>query len=272
MSPGPEPRAGDGPGTTASVHDLRAIAAAMRALSDRGAAGSDLPLQGLVEFALDLVPGVRWASVSTLHHGRFRTDAATAPEATRADALQYEIGSGPCVDSALEQSLNVIGDVETDPRWPAWGRRVAEAVGVRSVLAQRLQLHSDPQPIAALNLYSDEVDAFDDSAVGVALVLATHTAAVVSESLAQDRAHNLTRALESNRAIGVAMGILMEQHRLTRAEAFDVLRVASQDSNRKVSDIALDVADTGSLEIRRRPSRQVTRTTHTPPARKAPWA
>ncbi len=64
------------------------------------------------------------------------------------------------------------------------------------------------------------------------------------------------RALESNREIGVAMGILMEKERFTRAQAFDVLRVASQDSNRKLSDIAMDVASTGALQIRRRSSRQ----------------
>lgn len=48
------------------------------------------------------------------------------------------------------------------------------------------------------------------------------------------------------------MGILMHQHRLTRDQAFDLLRVASQDSNRTLADIASDVAETGELSIRRR--------------------
>jgi AmiR/NasT family two-component response regulator len=46
------------------------------------------------------------------------------------------------------------------------------------------------------------------------------------------------------------MGVLMHQHRLTQVEAFDVLRAASQDSNRKLADIALEVVETGSLSIR----------------------
>ncbi len=58
--------------------------------------------------------------------------------------------------------------------------------------------------------------------------------------------------MDSNREIGVAMGILMHQHRLTRDQAFDLLRVASQDTNRKLADVAEDVADTGVLTIRRR--------------------
>ena len=45
----------------------------------------------------------------------------------------------------------------------------------------------------------------------------------------------------------------MQRHNLTREQAFDVLRVASQDSNRKLSAVASDVADTGTLAIQRWP-------------------
>jgi AmiR/NasT family two-component response regulator len=45
------------------------------------------------------------------------------------------------------------------------------------------------------------------------------------------------------------MGVLMNQHQFTRQEAFDVLRVASQNSNRKLADIAVEVVDTGALTI-----------------------
>jgi len=72
----------------------------------------------------------------------------------------------------------------------------------------------------------------------------------VNGVLAEDRARNLEPALQSNRQIGVAIGVLMHQHRLTQVEAFDVLRAASQDSNRKLADIALEVIDTGTLSIR----------------------
>jgi AmiR/NasT family two-component response regulator len=76
-------------------------------------------------------------------------------------------------------------------------------------------------------------------------VLATHCALLVTASLAQDKATHLLRALESNREIGVAIGVLMARHQLTRDQAFDVLRVASQRNNRKLIDIAVEVADTG---------------------------
>ena len=85
------------------------------------------------------------------------------------------------------------------------------------------------------------------------LVLSSHGSLVVTAMLARDRASNLVRALESNREVGVAMGILMHRHRLDREQAFAVLRVASQDSNRKLAEVASEVADTGVLEIRRWP-------------------
>jgi AmiR/NasT family two-component response regulator len=43
------------------------------------------------------------------------------------------------------------------------------------------------------------------------------------------------------------MGVLMARHRVTRDQAFGLLRMASQNSNRKLHDVALQVADTGSL-------------------------
>jgi len=233
--------------------DLRAVALAMRSLSVEAAHDDPHgPLQRLVSVAVERVPGTRWASVSLLRHGRFTTPAATDESAVRADTLQYELGSGPCVDAALDDSVYVTGDVTSETRWAAWGQRVAADVGVHSVFAQRLHLLDDSGLIASLNIYSDRQAAFDDHAVGMGLVLATHAALVLSETIAKDRATNLTRALESNREIGVAMGILMHQHRLTRDQAFDLLRVASQDTNRKLSDVAADVAETGELSIRRR--------------------
>ncbi|HSF99360.1 MAG TPA: GAF and ANTAR domain-containing protein [Ornithinibacter sp.] len=242
-----------GPGVVPRL-DLQEVAEAMRSLSERSAADhGGSPLDAVVHIAVEQVPRASWASVTMLRGGCFKTPAATDEAATRADLLQYDIGSGPCVDAVLDDSLYVTGDVAADSRWPVWGQRAAAEVGVRSVLAMRLHLHREDTVIAGLNIYGVERDAFDDHAVGMGLVLATHASSVVGEMLASDRAENLMKALESNRDIGVAMGVLMQTHQFTREQAFDVLRVASQDTNRKLADIAAEVAETGVLEIRRRP-------------------
>ncbi|MDQ1743320.1 MAG: hypothetical protein QOE23_1659, partial [Pseudonocardiales bacterium] len=52
----------------------------------------------------------------------------------------------------------------------------------------------------------------------------------------------------SNRQIGVAMGVLMSRQHVTRQQAFDLLRIASQHSHRKLADVAMDVCDTGILD------------------------
>lgn len=58
---------------------------------------------------------------------------------------------------------------------------------------------------------------------------------------------NLHAALNSCRRIGIAIGILMATRKLTEDDAFDLLRAASQNQNRKLREIADDVVLTGTL-------------------------
>ena len=67
---------------------------------------------------------------------------------------------------------------------------------------------------------------------------------------AELEAHNLRRALERSRDIGTAVGVLMALRKVTRDEAFELLRRTSQDHNRKVHALALDVISTGVLPER----------------------
>ncbi len=240
--------------------ELLDLAEAMRDLAERATAAEGPPaLDDLVKLAVERVPGARWASLTVLRANSFRTDATTDPGATRADALQYELGFGPCVEAVLDDSVYVSDEVATDERWLEWGARVHGELGVRSVLSQRLRLSDVAGVIAGLNIYSHAPGAFDEHARAIGLVLATHGGLLMNTILATDRARNLERALVSNREIGVAIGVLMHEHRLTQAQAFDVLRAASQDSNRKLADIAMDVVDTGTLTIRGWPAKQRSR-------------
>ena len=52
---------------------------------------------------------------------------------------------------------------------------------------------------------------------------------------------NLHIALDTRTAIAMAMGMLMEQSKVTPDDAFTLLRRASQRTNRKLHDIAADV-------------------------------
>jgi len=64
---------------------------------------------------------------------------------------------------------------------------------------------------------------------------------------AERRAANLEVALASNRQIGAAIGILMQQQKITERQGLDLLRRSSQAANRKLRDIADTVVLTGAL-------------------------
>lgn len=75
----------------------------------------------------------------------------------------------------------------------------------------------------------------------------THERLQAELARAHEQIAHLEAAVESNRDIGTAMGILMSQASLTQEQAFERLRRASQDSNRKLRDIAAEVVHDGTL-------------------------
>jgi hypothetical protein len=177
-----------------------------------------------------------------------RVNGATDASARAVDAIQYELGSGPCVDALRKDVVFWTDDLATDRRWPQFAQRAVDEHGVRSMLSYRLFVEND-QVVAGLNLYSTRPAAFDRESHVIGTIVATHGARAVSAAAARQQVVHLERALNSNRDIGTAIGILMFQHKITRPQSFDLLRLASQHSNRKLIDVALDVIESGVLEL-----------------------
>jgi AmiR/NasT family two-component response regulator len=48
----------------------------------------------------------------------------------------------------------------------------------------------------------------------------------------------------------------MSRYKVTESQAFDLLRMASQHRHRKLVDVALDVTETGTLDLPRPAGRQ----------------
>ena len=65
--------------------------------------------------------------------------------------------------------------------------------------------------------------------------------------LQREQTASLKEALRTSRQIGAAIGILMENRKVTEEYAFRVLVKASNDTNRKLGDIATAVVRTGDL-------------------------
>lgn len=204
-------------------------------------------LQALSEVAVARVPAAEYAGVTAGSRGRMTTVAATDELVRRTDDIQYDLGSGPCVDAIIRNTMFNAADLRTDERWPEFGRRAVEATGVTSMLSIRLFFEDDDGLIAGLNMYSHQPRAFDEDSESLGVLLATHGALALANASTRRRNTNLEIALQSNRDIGVAVGVLMALQKVTREQAFDLLVIASQRTHRKVVDLARDVAETGNL-------------------------
>lgn len=92
-----------------------------------------------------------------------------------------------------------------------------------------------------------------DAAAGDALAMAG-LRAEASDARAvilalQGDVRNLEAALLSSRRIGGAIGVLMSTRRLTESQAFEALVTCSQQTNRKVRELADEVLLTGALPV-----------------------
>ena len=204
----------------------------------------------IAKLGLSMVDSAEHASITVLRNDRFDTPTATSDVPPRVDAIQYELGTGPCVDAVLDDTVYRTGDLARDTRWPEFGQRAVAATGVHSMLATRLYCEQ-PGLLAALNLYASPRDAFGDDALPTAVLLATHASLALTAASRQEKIVNLEQAVASNREIGVAIGVLMSRHLLTQQQAFDLMRMSSQRSHRKLRHIAAEVVETGDLELPR---------------------
>jgi ANTAR domain/GAF domain len=237
------------------VGEFSAVAAALSGYTD-----VDEVLTDLSHASLRLVPHAEHASASRRAGSGFVTIGATSDVPPRVDRIQYELGRGPCVDAILTDSLFNAGDLRIDPRWPEFGRRAAEETGILSMLAFRLFFEDagSAELLAGLNLYATKPDAFDDVDETMLGLVATHGALAISAAQQRRRADGVTAALQSNREIGAAIVVLMARLLITREQAFDLMRIASQRSNRKLREIAADVLETGTLALLEQPRRAET--------------
>lgn len=217
--------------------------------ADLSDADGEALLRAATQLAVSRVPGTEWASVTLVaRDGGFTTAASTDERAAAADQVQYDLGTGPCVDATADQAVYCPEDLAQDDRWPQLGSALHERFGVNSMLAVRLTVDGGGL-VGALNQYSTRPGAFDATSVLVAQVIATRVAMAASIARRDTAIEQLQAAKMSNRDIGVAMGVLMSRYHVTRDEAFDLLRLASQNTNRKLRDVAEGVVEVGDLII-----------------------
>ena len=197
-------------------------------------------MDSAVALATDTIDGCDYAGVSIVHRKRqIDTPAFTDEIARRGDELQYKLQQGPCLDTIWEHDTIHSPNLAEEQRWPDWAPRMAEELGVCSMLCLRLYTSGDT--LGGLNLYSSRIDAFDDDDVNTATFLAANIAVALAESRQVEQMQN---AIGNRTVIGQAQGILMERFDMGPDPAFQVLRRVSQADNIKLVQVAAELVRT----------------------------
>ena len=199
----------------------------------------DNVLKQVADLAQQVIPGAAEVSVTLLRGDDVHTAAFTGDLALILDEWQYEYGHGPCLAAAATGATVSVPDMVGEQRWPDWSAR-ADRAGARSSLS--IGLPVDETVTGALNVYASASGAFDDEAITVAESFAGYAAVALANVHLYDTqatlAQHMQAAMEHRAVIEQAKGIIMGQRRCTADEAFAILRKLSQDTNRKVRDVA----------------------------------
>lgn len=193
----------------------------------------------LLENGVRHVTGSQYAGITLARTSKAITNvAATHRYPMILDAIQERCGEGPCVAAAWRHHMMYVGDLNTDQRWPCFQREALEQTPIRSILCY--ELFVDGSTLGALNFYGDRPHVFDDESQEIGGIFATHVALAWSMLRRQDQFRS---ALASRDLIGQAKGVIMERFNLDAVEAFDLVTRLSQQSNRKVIDVARSLVE-----------------------------
>lgn len=202
----------------------------------------DRMLEDLVAAAPAMVSGCDHASLMLRRDdGSLATAAASDEIGYKVDALEREVGDGPCVDAITDEAWQLDPNLQQSSQWPRLAQRVVGETPVRGVAGFRTLVRGTK--VGALNFFSDTPDALNTASATEATIVAAFVAVALAAADQHEQATTLRAGLESNREIGKAIGLLMAGHKIDSDAAFAQLKKASQDLNLKIADVAREVVD-----------------------------
>lgn len=171
-----------------------------------------------------------------------RSVTASDPAGKALEETQRETDEGPCVDAFVTDTTTSCADLATDPRYRHVGPLLAER-GVHAVLGVPIRLGGGP--VGALNVYVDQPHEWEDEEVTALETYGRLLGGLFAAALTAERrsqlAHQLQYALDYRVVIERAVGYLMARHNLDATTAFNGLRRAARDRQRRIADLAADV-------------------------------
>jgi GAF domain-containing protein len=202
----------------------------------------------VVNRAVEVVP-CDWAAVAVTDHLTWRParlSASNDPELADVIAkIAGGCGVSPGIAAFDSGETVVVHDLSQDHRFPEYAAQMIAGTQIRSVVSHGLRLGG--ATVGVMTCYARCPDLFDEAAVERAHLLAQHAVIAIEAAVVDDRADNLEAALVRSRTIGAAVGILVERFRLSADGAFAVLARLSQNQNRKVADVAVELLETGTV-------------------------
>ncbi|UGT61599.1 GAF and ANTAR domain-containing protein [Nocardia asteroides] len=194
----------------------------------------------ITALAAEMVPHAAGAGISLLDPGGERISAAATDEVVRrADAIQYELGSGPCLTAWADRVVIRIDDLTTDERWPVWSRSAAE-LGLRSSLSAPLVTGSSA--LGAIKIYATEPFAYGPREEHIATMFAAQAAMLLAHRAAATNAERVSAyvadSLRSRELVALAKGIVMARDGVDEQAAFLILANSAQRQRMTVLQVA----------------------------------
>ena len=116
----------------------------------------------LTSLAVSAVPSANGAGVTLVGNRGAKTSvAATSDIVLEADALQYHLNQGPCLDAYLQAAPVQVDDLALDHRWSAWSKAV-RPLNIASLMS--IPLMDSGRILGAIKVYCEMPGACDDRA------------------------------------------------------------------------------------------------------------
>lgn len=205
-------------------------------------------LGGLTVFAAEMMSKATKAPIECAVTLRMRKRTATiggsSDRAVILDRIEQALGDGPCVDALDNRVPVLLGDVQSDPRWPEY-RSALAAADVRGALGVPMTLEEDSG--AVLDFFAPEPGLFTDEAISGAVQFADMASKplrlAIKIASSNQRGQDFKASMENRSVINLACGTIMAQNRCSQDEAYDFLRRASNDRNQKLHDVAQSIVE-----------------------------
>jgi len=201
-------------------------------------------LHEVCRLALVSLPGVDEVSLTLVEDGWIQTVAFTGSLAAALDERQYAAGFGPCLGAAHSGGVVRVDDTTVDVVHPDFAA-VAARQGVTSALALALPLPL--RVLGALTLYRlHGTQPFSAQTQAAAAAFGAEASVVLANAAALAGLERLLArceaAMASRAVIEQAKGVIMSLTACDADEAFRTLTTRSQRANRRLRDIAADIA------------------------------